>query len=193
MKKLCTVLLVLGLVLSSIFANNILQVGPSFTWNKPVVQFDELPEDMKDFDINNLMFGADVRLNMGFFQLATQAGIGGAFGDASAVSFNTNATANLRFAPAFFEIFIGAGVNMDFMYFKDAKQWTLNGQTFDNAGDAFARSSLIYRAGLGLNMGFLGLNVQAIIPTQGTFKENFSMMPLWENTKVTASVLFNFF
>lgn len=190
MKKLCTVLLIFAVVISSVFANNVLQLGPSFTWNKPVV---EIPESVENFDMNNLLFGADVRLNLGFFQLATQAGIGGAFGDADAVSFNTNATANLRFAASFFEIFIGTGVNMDFMYWKDADQWTLNGLTFDNAGEAFASSNLIYRAGLGLNFGFLGLNFQAIVPTEGTFRKDFSMMPLWENTKITASVLFNFF
>lgn len=191
MKKLVVLLLALTLLVGGVFAKNIIQIGPSFTWNKPIVNTDI--EDFKNFDSSNLQFGADFRLNVPYFQLAAQAGIGGLVGgDSKGFTFNTNITANARFAASIFEFFIGAGANMDFLYSKGDKNWYLNGVTFDDFGDAMGKSNLIYRTGIGLNFGIFGLSLQAIVPTDGTFTENFTMLPDWEATKVTASVLFNF-
>lgn len=195
-KKVAVLFLVLTIVLSGAFAKNTIQIGPSVTWNRPASEFDGVDFTQEFTNVNNFTFGADVRLNLGYFQLATQAGIGGLMGgDAKALTFNTNATANLKFDISILELFFGAGANMDIARWKDNGTWTVNNGTFDDFADALSRSNLIYRAGLGLNLGFLGLNLQAIVPTKGTFQDEVKdiFTPVFESTKVTASVLFNFF
>ncbi len=189
-KKIVLVVLISFVFIASSFAS-LLQIGPSFTYNKPMV--DSSFEDFKEFNSSNISFGGDFRLNILKFQLAAKAGIGFLVGgDTNALTLNTNLTLNARFTLSIFEILLGLGTNMDFMYVGESKTWFLNGLDFDNFSDALGKSQLIYRAGLGFNFGKVGLGFEAIIPTNGTFTEDFTLLPDWDSTKISASVLFSF-
>lgn len=190
MKRLIVISMMVLVFAGSAFAS-VIQIGPSVTYNKAVTDIKLNEEELKDLNFNNLIFGADVRLNVPYFQLAVQGGLGSSWGDLQNFTLSANATANVRFTLSVFELFLGAGMNMDFM--KNGDTWLINGNDLSDAGSAFGHSQLIYRGGVGLNIGFIGVSLQAMVPTNGTFVEDFTMVPNWKATKFTASVLFNLF
>ena len=64
----------------------------------------------------------------------------------------------------------------------------------DNAGDAFAQSKLVYRAGATFNLSFLSIGLNVLLPGKASFSQGGwdVMNPMWESTRVSAVALFNF-
>ena len=190
MKRCILIAFCLLVCATTVFAST-LQIGPSFAYNKTAM--DIVNEESASQLMTNLSFGADFRVNVANFQLSVQSAIGGAVAGADAITLNTNVTGNINWSFSIFDAFIGLGANMDFAYLKNESKWRLNGFSFDGFLDALGKSSLIYRAGLGVEFGAVGLSFQFVVPTGWVFSEKFDILPKWEETKLMASVLFNFF
>ena len=90
----------------------------------------------------------------------------------------------------FLDIAIGLGTRLTFSCHDDT--WLVNGSSIDGFGDVFMNANLFYRAAATFNVGFFGIGLAASIPTEGSFR-HFDAMPSWEETRISASVLVNFF
>lgn len=187
MKRIVVLALILTLTLTAAFAS-ILQVGPAFTYKGNASNLVK-EEELKKLSIDDFGVGADLRVNVFFLQLKATGTVGTNF--SSTFNAATIASVNLRFAPSFFDIAIGPAVGLDIAHRDD--EWTFNGVKLDDGFNILNSSKLYYHASLGFNVGLIGINVTAYLPTTGTFKESFSMKPAWQDTRVMASVLFNFF
>ena len=195
-KKLLALALILVIATSSIFATNLIQIGPTAEIPLPLgsSSMEEIGHQFTLF--NNYRFGADARLTipMGDFlglQFGGNALIGFNF-DPTVFDFNTDGTINLVFFNSSNVNFsLGLGQNMLIRYANDA--WTFSGS--DNFIDALTTSPFIYRAGVNVKLG-LTLGFFYVVPTFASYS-NFSfeaLEPVFENGKVGVSVLlFNLF
>ena len=62
-------------------------------------------------------------------------------------------------------------------------------------GEGFGVARMRYRAGVTLNLTFIGISVNAVVPCEGPFSSDDIgdiFTPGWESTRFSAAVLFNF-
>ena len=169
----------------SLFSAPLLQIGANASYNAPIAD-DAFSDGLKE--IENYTFGVEARVNLfDWVSIAVPATIG--FGDV--MTYGTQPSINLNLPVAgFFDLAFGVGTKLDFAH--QSGTWLVNGTPIDNFGDAFANANMTYRAAATFNLGFLGIGLAATIPTDGTFSD-FDASPNWEETTVSASVLFNLF
>ena len=196
-KRIIAILLAMAIIPVSLMAAPFLQVGPLVSYNHTVVEF----ENEEDWgDINNFSFGADVRINpLKHLSIDIPATLGFGVGSGEkGFSIGVIPTLNLNI-PVYItdgiglDIAIGAGTQFEFV--NTDKQWTMNGFPFSNAGEAFSGMNLVYRAGVTLNLTFIGISVNAVVPCEGPFSSDDIgdiFTPGWESTRFSAAVLFNF-
>ena len=186
-KKIIAVLLALVLIPAAAFATPLFQVGPLVAYNRSAIELGESTEGLTD--INNFSFGADIRLNIAnYFSLDVPATIG--FGSEGAFTAAAIPTVNFNI-PILGLVDIALGV--DFQHIDD--EWTMNGLPFDSASEAFEQSKLVYRAGVTVNLSFLSIGLNATVPCTDPFTSDDIggiFTPVWESTRVSAVVLFNF-
>ena len=198
-KRIAIVLLVLAIIPATLAASTpIFQLGPYVAYNKTVV--DVKDEGVDVLNLQNLSFGADIRINPGkWFSIDIPATLGFGVGSGEkGFSIGVIPTLNLNI-PVYItdgiglDIAIGAGTQFEFV--NADKQWTMNGFPFSNAGEAFSGMNLVYRAGVTLNLTFIGISVNAVVPCEGPFSSDDIgdiFTPGWESTRFSAAVLFNF-
>ena len=190
-KKIIAVLLALMLIPAAAFATPLFQVGPLVAYNRSAIELGESTEGLTD--INNFSFGADVRLNIAnYFSLDVPATIG--FGSEGAFTAAAIPTVNFNIPIlGLVDIALGVGTQFDFQHIND--EWTMNGLPFDSASEAFEQSKLVYRAGVTVNLSFLSIGLNATVPCTDPFTSDDIggiFPPVWESTRVSAVVLFNF-
>ena len=189
-KKLIVTMIALITITSAVSAAPFFQVGPLISYNRTVVEMEE-----ESFDINNASIGADVRLTL-FKHLGIDIPATIGFGDEGSVSIAALPTINVNIPiTSMFDLAIGVGTQFDFLYVGgDYDTWTMNGYEMDNAADAFAKSKLMYRVAATVNLGFISVGLNAMVPGKATFDSGDwdILNPLWEETRVSAVVLFNF-
>ena len=197
-KRIAIVLLVLAIIPATLAASTpIFQLGPYVAYNKTVV--DVKNEGVDVLNLHNLSFGADIRINPGkWFSIDIPATIGLGVGTDKGFSIGVIPTLNLNI-PVYItdgiglDIAIGAGTQFEFVCLN--KNWSMNGFPFSNAGEAFSGMNLVYRAGVTLNLTFIGISVNAVVPCEGPFSSDDIgdiFTPGWESTRFSAAVLFNF-
>ena len=183
MKKLTVFALVLVVMISSAAAS-VIQLGPTATYKNTVTELTSgNPVSYNDFGL-----GADVRINVPYVQLKVLGSIGTDF--QKSFSAATAVGLNLRLVQGPIEFAIGPAVGIDFLYNK-AEGWTFNGYEASDFANAFKASNLQYHASLGINIASFGLSLSAYVPTSGTFCSDFNAAPLWDQSKVSLSFLFN--
>lgn len=192
-RKLLAALIVLAIIPATLSAAPFFQVGPLVSYNKTVTEMQESTgEDWGN--INNFSFGADIRINpLKYLSIDIPATLG--FGNEKSVSIAVIPTVNVNIPiTSFFDLAIGAGMQMDFQYVGTKHDWTMNGLPMDNAGDTFAQSKLVYRAGATFNLSFLSIGLNVLLPGKASFSQGGwdVMNPMWESTRVSAVALFNF-
>lgn len=192
-KRVVALLAALVFFASIVTAAPLLQLGPLVSYNKTVVEFDDGEEWG---DINNFSFGADIRINpLKHMSIDIPATIG--FGNGGAFSIAAIPTINANFPiGGIADIAIGAGTQFDFQYTGKDGDWTMNGLSLDDAGDAFSNSKLVYRLGVTFNLAFLSIGANAILPGSAGFGEGDIggiFNPMWESTRVSVVALFNLF
>ena len=192
-KSLIVVLIALVLIPASLTAAPFLQIGPLASYNKTVVDIEELGDE-DGWEINNFAFGADIRLTP-LKNLSLDIPVTVGFGKDGSFSFATVPTVNVNIpVGGLLDIAIGAGPQLDFQYAGgNIDRWTMNGLPLDSAGDAFAMSKLAYRLGVTVNLSFLSFGLNATMPCKAPFSSSSLDMinPMWESTRVSAVVLFN--
>ena len=192
-KRLVIVLIALMLIPATLSAAPFLQIGPLASYNRTVVDIEELGE-ADGWKIDNFSFGADIRVNpLKYLSVDIPVTLG--FGSHGGISIALIPTVNVNIPiTGLFDLAIGVGPQFDFQYVGDRNDWTMNGLPMDNAGDAFAQSKLAYRAGATFNLAFLSIGINAILPCRTSFSEGGwdVINPMWESTRVSAVVLFNF-
>ena len=192
-RRMLVMLIVLAIITGTLSAAPFFQVGPLVSYNRTVVEMDEMESD-EAWDINNFSFGADIRITpMKHLSLDIPATIG--FGSEGSVSIALIPTVNVNIPlTGFFDLAIGVGPQFDFQYAGKYDRWTMNGLPMDDAWDAFAQSKLAYRAGATFNLAFLSVGLNVILPCKASFSEGGwdVINPMWESTRVSAVALFNF-
>ena len=193
-KRLLGFVMILAIAISGAFAAPLLQIGPTVFYHQQVWDAEDkeviLPESFGDVT-NNIGLGADVRINLGMLQVAAFADCGMPFGkDITVLTMNGGVSLNTVISLAFLDAFIGAGAHVDVEHNFDSGAWAFNGAEYSSMTELLSSSSLFYRAGASINLGFLGLSVFADIPVDGSVK-SLSLEPLFGETKVSASLLFN--
>ena len=192
-KRIIAILLAMTIIPVSLMAAPFLQVGPLVSYNHTVVEF----ENEEDWgDINNFSFGADVRINpLKHLSIDIPATLG--FGTGGAVSIAAIPTLNVNIPiGGLVDIAIGAGTQFDFQYTGKGGEWTMNGLQMEDAGDAFQHSKLVYRAGVTLNLSFLSVGINALVPGHAGFGDGDLggvFNPMWESTRFSVVALFNLF
>ena len=193
-RKLFVVLIALAIIPMTLSAAPFFQVGPLVSYNRTVVEMQETMEGNEAWNIDNFSFGADIRINpFKYLSIDIPATLG--FGSHGSVSIALIPTVNVNIPiTGLFDLAIGVGPQFDFQYVGDRNDWTMNGLPMDNAGDAFAQSKLAYRASATFNLAFLSIGINAILPCRTSFSEGGwdVINPMWESTRVSAVVLFNF-
>ena len=192
-RRILAILIVLAVIPASLMATPFLQIGPLVSYNRTVVDM----QDEEDWNINNFSFGADVRLNpIKYLSIDIPATIG--FGSDWAVSIAAIPTVNANIPIGnIVDIALGLGTQFDFQYTgSESDQWTMNGLPIENAGDAFQHSKLVYRAGVTLNLSFLSVGINALVPGHAGFGDGDLggvFNPMWESTRFSVVALFNLF
>ena len=193
-RKLLAVLIALAIIPMTLSAAPFFQVGPLVSYNRTVVEMQETMEGDEAWNINNFSFGADIRINpLKYLSIDIPATIG--IGGSKNVSIALIPTVNVNIPiTSLFDLAIGVGPQFDFQYVGKSGDWTMNGLPMDDAGDAFAQSKLVYRAGATFNLAFLSVGLNVILPGKASFSQGGwnVMNPMWESTRVSAVVLFNF-
>ena len=191
-RKILAVLLALLLIPAALSAAPFFQIGPLVSYNRTIVEMEEGGEDLAD--INNFSFGADVRLTpLRYLSIDIPA----TFGIGSHGSFSIAAipTVNLNIPVAgIVDIALGAGTQFDFQYAGESKDWTMYGLPMDSAADAFQHSKLVYRLGVTVNLGFISVGANALLPGQSGFGDGDIggiFNPMWESTRFSVVALFN--
>lgn len=183
MKKIFVVLAML-LVSVSLMATPKFQIGVLASYNKLAIDING--EDLNNAD--NFSFGADVRINpIKYLSIDIPATFG--VGDNPfTIGILPSINGNIPVV-SFLDISLGVGIQMEFQKF--GSNWFFNGSDFSNFGEAFLYSRPFYRASALLNVGLVGIGINATVPTKGSFKD-FDVVPQFKETRVSASVLFNF-
>ncbi len=191
-RRFVVVLIALILIPAGLAAAPFFQLGPLVSYNRTVVEM-ENTDDM--WGINNFSFGADVRINpLKYLSIDIPATLG--FGSKGSVSIAAIPTVNVNIPiGGILDIAVGAGTQFDFQYAGgDSKIWTMNGLPMESAGDAFQHSKLVYRLGLTVNLGFLSVGANALLPGQAGFGDGDIggiFNPMWESTRFSVVALFN--
>lgn len=190
MKKILLIVLSV-LVVSSLSATPIFQVGPTVEFAKPYFAL-EKNLDLNDFaKIENYSFGLDARVNLMFLQL----GVNSLYGSVSdGHNFSTLAYASLLSNPVkWLTVSIGLGASMDF-FTTDFKKFYVNSSVVDNFVEILKQSPLYYRAQIGFDFKKVGISLSYNMPTKGSFaKLNAeALAPNLKNGKFRISLLFNF-
>lgn len=185
MKRIALMLSILVTCLS-LYATPTLQLGGTVFYEK-VVSDEDWVEELSDLD--NFGFGIEARLNLfDWVSLAVPATIG--FGEDS-FTLGTMPSLNVNLPVAdFLDLAFGVGTRLNFMC--QNEDWLVNGMPIEGFGDVFLNANLFYRAAVTFNIGFIGVGLSAAVPTEGSFR-HFDAMPSWEETRISASVLVNFF
>ena len=189
-KKIIVLLLVVALIPSAIFANDILQLGLNVGYKPTLSQMMEGGELDDYFKWEYFTFAPELKLNLFFIDFDASAYFN--FGN-NAILIDTQLASDLYFKLSVVKLALGVGINMPFLYSGDT--WTMNGHLLENAGDAFAESKLVYRAGVTVNLAILSVGLNAAVPCKGTFSASNAgdiFNPMWESTRVSAVVLFGF-
>ena len=185
MKKFAVFFLIAAIVCSAAFAAT-LQVGGTARFGGDITDV----ESFKDF--KNYDFGADARLNIGLFGLATNVVFGNNNGN---TVLNTIMTANLRFEVAVAEFSLGVGYALP-VEISDAGV-IIDGQPLKEALDVFKNSQLLARAAVGVNIGGLGVSVDYKIPFETVVEYaksgDLKNIDTFKQGKVAVSVLCNLF
>ena len=160
MKKVITILLVLAVSLTGLFAATI-QLGPSGRFNGDISNI----EDYKS--ISNYEFGAEARVNISAFSLAANV----LFGQDRANNidyFNSIVTANLRGEFAIFELGFGAGFDFPVIWDKSTGDVLvgINGEKrpLDKFYEIFTNCDVLFRVSAGVNLGGLGVAADYKLP-----------------------------
>ncbi len=185
MKKFTVVLIILALVATSAFAS-VFQIGGTARFGGKLTSFDDYKE------ISNYDFGADARLNLGFFGVAANV-LFGKNNDNTVL--NSIVTANVRFDMKVVDLAFGLGYSLPIEFGKDGI--LINDKPINEALDVLKNSQLLLRAALGANIGVLGLSIDYKIPfnTIKTYVENkdYSDLKSFQEGKIAVSVLANLF
>ena len=184
MKKLIVFSLIIALAVASVSAA-IIQIGPTATYKDTVKDI----TSGETLSYSDFSLGADVRINIPYVQIKALGTIGTDF--RTSFSAATIAGLNLRLVQGPIEFAIGPAVGIDFIC-KEG-EWRFNGYEASDFANAFKASNLQYHASFGVNIASFGLNISAYVPTSGTFSKDFDAAPVWDNSKVTLSFLFNLF
>ena len=183
-KKFCIILLTLVALFaipSQLFATPLIQVGAVADFGA----FSDTGE--KDGFFDDLGLGLDARFNL-FNWISFDLPL--VFSKTEAFTISTMPSVNLNIpALSFLDISLGAGTYLAISNYEDS--WYLNGMSFDNAKEAFKNAGIFYRAAITFNLAWFGVRLNLIVPTEGTFND-FSAVPDFEQTRLTASMLFNF-
>lgn len=183
-KKFCIILLALIALFaipSQLFATPLIQVGA-------VADFGSFSDtSKKDGFFDGLGLGLDARFNL-FNWVSFDLPL--VFSKTDAFTVSTMPSVNLNIpALSFLDISLGAGTYLAISNHED--RWYMNGISFDNAGEAFRNAGIFYRAAVTFNLAWFGVGLNLIVPAEGTFN-NFSAVPDFDQTRLTASMLFNF-
>ncbi len=191
-KKILALMIVIALAISSAFAAPLIQLGPSVSYEKQVWDGENVVLPGEELSFADFGVGADLRVNLGLMQLAAFADCGMPFGDEiEAITMSGGVSLNTVISLAFLDVFAGAGAHVEVVHDLESKSWVFNGNKFESFGDFMKTCSLFYRGGATINIGMLGVSVFADVPTSGTFSSDFSFKPIFEGTKVSASLLLN--
>ena len=192
MKKVITILLVLAVSLTGLFAATI-QLGPSGRFNGDISNI----EDYKS--ISNYEFGAEARVNISVFSLAANV----LFGQDRANNtdyFNSIVTANLRGEFAIFELGLGAGFDFPVIWNKTTGDVLvgINGEkkTIDKFYEIFTNCDILLRASAGVNLGGIGIAADYKLPLstiQKYFQNEEDTIATMKKGRVSVSLLLNFF
>ena len=193
-RRLLAVFITFAIIPMAATAAPFFQIGPLVSYNRTVVEMQETMEGDEAWNIDNFSFGADIRVNpLKYLSIDIPVTLG--FGSHGGISIALIPTVNVNIPiTGLFDLAIGVGPQFDFQYVGDRNDWTMNGLPMDNAGDTFAQSKLAYRAGATFNLAFLSIGINAILPCRTSFSEGGwdVINPMWESTRVSAVVLFNF-
>lgn len=192
MKKVITILLVLAVSLTGLFAATI-QLGPSGRFNGDISNI----EDYKS--ISNYEFGAEARVNISAFSLAANV----LFGQDRAHNtdyFNSIVTANLRGEFAIFELGLGAGFDFPVIWNKTTREVLvgINGEEkpIDKFYEIFTNCDILLRASAGVNLGGIGIAADYKLPwstIQKYFQNEEDTIATMKKGRVSVSLLLNFF
>ena len=192
MKKVITILLVLAVSLTGLFAATI-QLGPSGRFNGDISNI----EDYKS--ISNYEFGAEARVNISVFSLAANV----LFGQDRANNtdyFNSIVTANLRGEFAIFELGLGAGFDFPVIWNKTTREVLvgINGEEkpIDKFYEIFTNCDILLRASAGVNLGGIGIAADYKLPwstIQKYFQNEEDTIATMKKGRVSISLLLNFF
>ena len=192
MKKVITILLVLAVSLTGLFAATI-QLGPSGRFNGDISNI----EDYKS--ISNYEFGAEARVNISAFSLAANV----LFGQDRANNtdyFNSIVTANLRGEFAIFELGFGAGFDFPVIWDKSTGDVLvgINGEEkpIDKFYEIFTNCDILLRASAGVNLGGIGIAADYKLPwstIQKYFQNEEDTIATVKKGRVSVSLLLNFF
>ncbi len=185
MKKLAVLFLIAALLCTSAFAST-LQIGGTARFGGDITD----SEDFKDF--SNYDFGADARLNLGLFGLATNVVFGSNNGN---TVLNTIMTANLRFELSIVEFALGVGYALPIEISEDGV--VIDGKNVSEVLEVFKNSQLLARAAVGVNIGGLGVGVDYKIPFQTIIdyakSEDYKNADTFKQGKISVSLLCNLF
>ncbi len=186
-KKIIVLLLVVALIPSAIFANDILQLGLNVGYKPTLSQMMEGGELDDYFKWEYFTFAPELKLNLFFIDFDASAYFN--FGN-NAILIDTQLASDLYFKLSVVKLALGVGINMPFLYSGDT--WTMNGHPLDEAGAAFMNANLAYRAGLGLDFGKFNMMVNYSVPTKGTFS-NPDFAPRWDGGQFSLGLLIDLF
>lgn len=182
-KKIITLLMVTAVAISCAWATPWIQLGGIVDYGKSVSE-EDFAEGFKA--ISNYGFGAEARFNL-FSWVSIDIPATFRFGDDFTISTRPSLNLNIP-ALSFLDIALGLGTNLAFTSGDDG--WTMNGMQFSDGLDALMNSSLFYRGAVTFNLAVVSIGLSAEVPMEGTFN-SFGMAPVWDFTRVSASVLFN--
>lgn len=192
MKKVITILLVLAVSLTGLFAATI-QLGPSGRFNGDISNI----EDYKS--ISNYEFGAEARVNISAFSLAANVLFGQDRTD-NIDYFNSIVTANLRGEFAIFELGLGAGFDFPVIWNKTTGDVLvgINGEEkpIDKFYEIFTNCDILLRASAGVNLGGIGIAADYKLPLstiQKYFQNKEDTIATMKKGRVSVSLLLNFF
>ncbi len=187
MKKLGIIILILALACTGVFASShVFQIGATGRFGGDITNIEEYK------NIENYDFGADARLNFGFFGVATNVLFGKNEGN---TVLNTIITANLRADLNVVDLAFGVGYALPIEFGSEGVM--VDGQPVSQTFDVLKNSQLLARAAVGVNIGALGLSVDYKIPFDTLvdyFKgDDLKNVESFKQGKLAFSVLVNLF
>lgn len=189
-RRISVAVAIIMLLAASLSAAPLFQIGGLVSYNKSIADIKE--DEGVVLSFGNFSLGADARLTLfKHLNLDIPATIGFGEGNFTIATIPT-VNFNLPITP-FFDLAVGAGTQLDFV--RSDSTWSVNGREFDSFGEAIASSKLVYRAALTVNVTMVSIGLSAVFPGSETFNGGDVLgifTPSWENSRISASVLFNF-